>query len=201
VESEKLNQYVKDATRTESIINKSLNSGVNYRIMHANIGILTEVGEILDSVKKSIFYGKEYDFVNLQEEVGDIMWYLAIFCDESGIDLQQKFNLAYEKYQPIFKAIDPLQIIAPALRLNHLANSFAQESVGFCYDEEIHNDFEIFVSQLIEPISDIVCLSGSNIYDVAEQNIRKLKKRFPEKFTSERALNRNLEQEREELEK
>ena len=47
----------------------------------------------------------------------------------------------------------------------------------------------------------IIQLEGFNIEDIHERNISKLKARYGEKFTSESALNRNLEKEREILEK
>jgi len=55
------------------------------RILHAAMGLSTEAGEILDAMKKHIFYGKPIDLVNLKEEAGDIFWYLAVLCDELGI--------------------------------------------------------------------------------------------------------------------
>jgi NTP pyrophosphatase (non-canonical NTP hydrolase) len=206
-----IQEYIKNATRTESVIKNDSN---NYRVLHANIGIITEVGEILDSVKKSIYYGKEYDFINLQEEIGDVMWYLAILCDEKKVELEKIFNNFNKKYQPPFKASNPLEIIPPAIRINGLANRYAKltnysQSPDSSIDEdEILNFFfngnesksENFITALVEPISEIIYLSGSNLEDICEQNIRKLKKRFPEKFTSDKALNRDLDQEREALE-
>jgi NTP pyrophosphatase (non-canonical NTP hydrolase) len=42
------------------------------------MGMVTEAGEILDMLKKHIFYGKELDFVNLEEEMGDSNWYQSV---------------------------------------------------------------------------------------------------------------------------
>lgn len=44
-------------------------------------------------------------------------------------------------------------------------------------------------------------LTGINLDQQLKNNIQKLKVRFPDKFTSENAINRNLELERKELEK
>ena len=58
---------------------------VNQDILHGALGIVTEAAEIADAVKKSIFYGKPFDLVNLQEEIGDCFWYLAILAKEAGM--------------------------------------------------------------------------------------------------------------------
>lgn len=63
-------QFIKDAIRTES----PNFFQPNIRILHAAIGCVTESGELLDSLKKQIFYGRELDVVNVKEEAGDILW-------------------------------------------------------------------------------------------------------------------------------
>jgi NTP pyrophosphatase (non-canonical NTP hydrolase) len=47
-------------------------------LLHGSIGIATESGEILDAIKKHIYYGKPLDKVNLKEEIGDVLWYCAL---------------------------------------------------------------------------------------------------------------------------
>ena len=66
------------------------------RLLHAGIGIATESGEFLDALKKHVFYGKDLDRVNLKEELGDLLWYIAIAMDELGTDFntEQLRNIA-----------------------------------------------------------------------------------------------------------
>lgn len=59
------------------------------RILHAALGISTEAGELLDAVKKSLFYGKPLDRTNLIEELGDLEWYMAVLRDELGVTQEQ----------------------------------------------------------------------------------------------------------------
>lgn len=46
---------------------------------HAHTGFLTELGEILDIEKKHQFYGKPYDINHITEEIGDLLWYAALY--------------------------------------------------------------------------------------------------------------------------
>jgi NTP pyrophosphatase (non-canonical NTP hydrolase) len=112
-------KYQKEATRTFAYSKKSLNSSM-LNLLHCAIGASTEAGELLDTFKKTIYYGKVLDVVNIKEEIGDQLWYLSNLCELLGFDIE----------------------------------------------------------------------------DVMETNIKKLKARYPEKFTKQLALKRNLEAEK-----
>lgn len=58
------------------------------RLLHAGIGLTTEAGEFIDQLKKHIFYGRELDEVNLREELGDLLWYIAVAASALEIDLR-----------------------------------------------------------------------------------------------------------------
>lgn len=58
-------------------------------LLHAGFGLATEAGEFLDALKRHIFYGKELDEVNLQEELGDVMWYIALICKRKGWSMEK----------------------------------------------------------------------------------------------------------------
>jgi NTP pyrophosphatase (non-canonical NTP hydrolase) len=88
-------------------------------ILHSMLGLASESGEFVDPFKRSLFYGKAIDHVNLDEEIGDFLWYIAIYAEARG----------------------------------------------------------------------------TTIEEIAEKNINKLMVRYPDKFTEDNALNRNLEAE------
>lgn len=66
------------------------------RDLHGLIGVVTEVGELLDAYKKYIFYGKPLDKVNIAEEIGDMEWYLALLLNVHNLRQQnvQGANIA-----------------------------------------------------------------------------------------------------------
>lgn len=74
--------YISDALRTESpyepVIGRVVLDPSLLRLLHASLGLSTEVGELVDVVKKAVFYGKPVDKVNLKEECGDLLWYVAL---------------------------------------------------------------------------------------------------------------------------
>lgn len=92
----KPSEYVANALRTESkdfekITNnfvKSPDSTKLLRLLHASMGMNTEASEITDALKKHIFYGKPLDTVNIAEELGDLLWYIAIASDALGTSIE-----------------------------------------------------------------------------------------------------------------
>ena len=89
-EKEKLmSQFIEDAIRTES--HNFYLEAVGARLIHASMGLVTEAAEFQDALKKSLFYGKPLDTTNLKEEMGDLLWYLALAMDalETDFDAEQ----------------------------------------------------------------------------------------------------------------
>lgn len=86
-----MNNFREDVLRTESSkfeLNENGNlvdkDGKEYnplRLLHAAMGMQTEVAEFTDALKKSLFYGKPLDVVNLKEEIGDALWYIEVALD------------------------------------------------------------------------------------------------------------------------
>lgn len=58
-------------------------------LLHASEGITTESGEFTDVLKKHIFYGKPLDVENMREEIGDLLWYIAIAAEALETSLSQ----------------------------------------------------------------------------------------------------------------
>lgn len=114
-----LKEYEQAASRTCP----SLNS-LDIDMIHMILGIQTESAELADILKKNIAYGKPIDWINYEEEIGDLMWYIINLCR----------------------------------------------------------------------------MTGFNLEDILDKNIAKLRQRYPDKFTTNLALNRNLDAEREILE-
>lgn len=87
-------RYQDLAARTEAPVTEAMRDRLRdertIRLLHAGIGLATEAGEILDQLKRHIFYGKELDVVNLKEEAGDGQWYTALLCNALEADLSEE---------------------------------------------------------------------------------------------------------------
>jgi len=89
--------YIEEALRTSST--KADISDRKVQLLHAAVGLCTESAEFLDVLKKAVFYCKpmtEKELLNLEEELGDLCWYMAIAMNQLGTDFEkvQRRNIA-----------------------------------------------------------------------------------------------------------
>lgn len=59
------------------------------RLMLAGMGLAGEAGEVCDEAKKVAFHGKEMNRDDLIKELGDVLWYYALFLSNEGITLDE----------------------------------------------------------------------------------------------------------------
>lgn len=59
-------------------------------VLHAALGLMTEGGELIEAVLKSVVSGKPLDFVNVGEEGGDAMWYTALLFNTIGSNFAEQ---------------------------------------------------------------------------------------------------------------
>lgn len=59
------------------------------QLANAVMGLNGEIGEVTDIIKKHLYQGHKLDTEHIQEELGDILWYLALLTNELNIDLDQ----------------------------------------------------------------------------------------------------------------
>jgi len=179
----RFDEYIKLAVRTESRINPKTGVGFtrDERLLHAAIGMVTEVGELLDAIKKHIFYGKQLDRVNMQEEIGDLCWYVALASDVLNITPEAVIRGSADVFCQVISIV---HVSANCLVF-------------------VHNEVAVVnaLSDIMGSIFTICEVKSFSLGDILDTNIAKLKARYPDKFDTDKALNRDLKLERKILEK
>jgi len=176
-----LEQYVKDAIRTESTIDEVKTNGP---LLINALVLFISAGQILDQVKKNTFYDKQYSeginlaYHNILSAIDGIAG-TPLTADKEGFD------------------IDP--------RVFHSVIGIATEATELCeamYDAML-SDRELDVVNLLEENGDIhwyqaimMDALGGDWDKIFEKNIEKLRERYPDKFTNEDAIERDLDAER-----
>lgn len=191
-----LEKYIELATRTESRLDTLK---VNPQLVVNLLALFTASGRMLDQLKKHTFYGKDYDIDQFNGDYQSLVTTLQ--------------HLTHKAFQLNGTSDDmgeePVDNINP--RLFHAIVGIATESTEICealYDVMTNHDQDIDEVNLMEEWADC-CWYGGVLTDATgqsweqalENNIKKLKSRYPDKFDSERALNRDTKKEREILEK
>jgi NTP pyrophosphatase (non-canonical NTP hydrolase) len=67
------------------------------RIPHCALGLTGEAGEVADVIKKSQYAGGSLDIPKLEEELGDVLWYLQALCNFCGLTIEQLAVLNIQK--------------------------------------------------------------------------------------------------------
>lgn len=93
--------YVEHVLRTDAPITPELSVRLQnpdiVRLLHAAMGMATEAAELIDILKKHIFYGKPLDMVNAAEEVGDNQWYVGLAIDVMHSTMNDILTMNIEK--------------------------------------------------------------------------------------------------------
>lgn len=99
--------------------NQSTFTSSKGRLINGALGLAGECGEVVDLIKKHTQYNKELDKYKLREELGDILWYMAIILADIGssfeevmkqnqVKLNLRFPSSFSEEQAIARA-DKLQ--------------------------------------------------------------------------------------------
>lgn len=86
-----------------------------HNLIHAALGLTGEAGEFADCIKKNFVYGRELDRENAAEELGDILWFVALACDTLGVSmvdvasqnlakLRKRYPTVYQDELAVFRA-------------------------------------------------------------------------------------------------
>lgn len=169
-------------------------------LWHGACGMLTELGEVADAYKKHEIYGKPLDKTNVLEELGDLMWYVALYAKYGEYTLTAVPNMGPITEDSAFKLSAEhflLLNFVPVIGVTYMA---ASESM--LYGQDMDLSFER--SEVQEAIGSAICtveafakLLGSTLAEVLQMNINKLEKRYKSGgFTAEEAINRDVQAEK-----
>lgn len=154
------------------------------KLLHAVIGSLTEVEEILDNYKDGELVTDINDQGSLGEEVADAAWYVSILFRELDIkvdDIQFSDNIEEKPFNTL------LSFLKVSLKFLDLLKK------KIYYGKEINKETMIEISvKMYSLLLNYSKANGANFEEILDKNIAKLKARYGEKFSSEKAINRDL---------
>jgi NTP pyrophosphatase (non-canonical NTP hydrolase) len=147
-------------------------------IAHMVLGINSEISELEEALINN-------DKPNISEEISDVFWYVANLYTFVGEELKEVKPACIDKYDlviSLFFATSELQDKAK----KHIA-----------YNKEFDYSKVKYIESLLWGISKELNL---DVYVGLQNNIDKLKIRYPDKFTDKNATERDLKKERKTLE-
>lgn len=162
-------KYQQDAMRTAMMLSTR---GALY---NGAMGVASETGELLTTMKANLYYNKPIDRENIKEELGDILWFCAYMFDTMGQTMTDGGDFPPE-----------VKIEDACLMLAGLAGSVSKG----VFDGEGPRVISSRLEGVICLVAVITNYFGLTTDEVTEANITKLKKRYPDKYNNEAALAR-----------
>lgn len=88
-------------------------SSIHDMLMNAALGLTGEAGEFADHIKKYAFQGHGLDKEHLKNELGDIMWYIALACKATGLTFDDIMKANIEKLKKRYpgEGFDPVRSV------------------------------------------------------------------------------------------
>jgi NTP pyrophosphatase (non-canonical NTP hydrolase) len=182
-------QFVTDAIRTESRIEKVT---LNPTFFSDLTGAIIALGSILDQIKKHTFYNKPYNIDKIKDNLDVARTNVLLMSEDVDTDYwTDPDQITDTEVDPrIFHAI--VGIATEAVELLQALRMHTREFDNVNFLEEL-GDVDWYQAIGIDAVD-------GSFEQVLERVIAKLRIRYPDKFTSENAINRDLAKERKVLE-
>jgi hypothetical protein len=194
-----LEEYLPLAQRTEKPLIGAVKDIIIIPPWHGHhlMGLMTELGELADALKRHYIYGKPLDQVNFTEEVGDVLWYLAGFLNNGQLTAHD-----------VQKALEETVILPPYFTNTHSwqanATTMVRGGARLVIELDTLHPKALATAAARATVYLEAVLAywapGHTLGEAMYLNIKKLAKRYGEKYTDQAALIRNLAEERAALE-
>ncbi len=172
---------------------------------HALLGLMSEQGELADTLKRHAIYGTPLDQVNIDVELGDWAWYLVLlsraFSVDYALDVDEKLFSIWDAHGHILVSVTANPSLwdeAPVL--GYAAVTALLQIPTASLDDLRRGDSESLLQAWIGWLAAVRALSKRPYTEILQMNIDKLRLRFPDKFTQEAAVNRDVDAERRQAE-
>jgi hypothetical protein len=188
-------QYIKKAKETESVdfntISRRLRDKQLLRLLHAGMGMVTEASELFVAIENM-------DLLNIREELGDLFWYIAIAYDSLNCILEEEEDSLHSPCVPFsnwWAGTDDYKM--EHMLVKNVGKYIDVIKKRIYYGDDLNID--IILNMLQDIFNNVCWVMGKfpciNLGGVLSDNIKKLDKRYKNKFSKEGALNRDVENE------
>ncbi len=152
----------------------------NERLLHAAMGLCTEVGELFELESEQ----------HLIEEMGDIFWYLALAHDALGLDFNATvIEQDLSDWEPRGETpLDSFTIYSTDLLDMVKKQVFYGRPIDIQKAEMTLFSLKVAMTVGLEN-------EGFSVADILDANVAKLSKRYAEKFSEDAANNRDVKAE------
>ena len=184
-----IDEYQRDAVRT-----LKNSDSVKFNLLHMAAGLITEYGELAVAIHNR-------DTVNTYEEVADLLWYVSNICTIQELDLHTFLDIPFVATPNIGVPMNTIvdDVLA---KLLHALIEIIDILKKYCAYNNVAklsglNRYLLEIGMHCKEILEYT--RAGSLEHALTVNILKLRARYPEKFTEDSAINRNIAKELEVL--
>lgn len=187
------NDYQKEAMRTAQGMNGNL-------LANGAMGLAGETAELTEVITNYLFL---VDGITLKtdkfiEESGDCLWYLAVISEGIGIRFSDVTGMlwqeSFDNYQKrVFESsCDRMSLFDEVLSLEINTGKCVDSIKKYLYQGHLldKKSLKVKIELVLRELAILSHKCGCKLSDIAENNVQKLKKRYPDGFSTEKSINR-----------
>lgn len=190
-----LMDYIPLAITSEAPVSKDWNgSPMDFRMIHAGVGLCTELGEIaelFDDKGDFTVAVHEAKFIPVLEELGDVSWYHAIGLDTLSLASPGLCEAGFVEglhSSPLAAFLAMQRASGEVLNQGKRMLAYGKPADLTLFGEKL--------CEVLYALMDFTTLTPLDIQVIRARNIDKLYKRYAGKFDAKLAIIRNLEAEK-----
>ena len=187
------NDYQKEAMRTAQGMNGNL-------LANGAMGLAGETAELAEVISNYVFM---VDGITLKtnkfiEEAGDCLWYLAVISEGIGIRFSDVTGMlwqeSFDNYQKrVFESsCDRMSIFDEVLSLEISVGKCVDSIKKYLYQGHLldKKSLKVKIELVLRGLAILSHKCNCKLSNIAENNVQKLKKRYPDGFSTEKSINR-----------
>lgn len=163
-------------------------------LLHGAVGICTEMGELMEAYEGNQFRLLRMDTVNLIEECGDVLWYVAVVARGfrlrmSDLETNPLGSVPLSQVQCVMLAtVEGARLLDVTKKYLFYGQRYSPAAV------------KLSCARIVAYLSTLLAHNSFTLADAWDRNVAKLHARYPGKYTPERAIHRDPAAERAALE-
>ncbi len=170
-----LEQYQKEALK---VLNEQIAKSKKEQARYCCMGMLEESGEIVSELRKAFFKGnfheKNIDKEAVTSECGDLLWYMALMCEESEIDIEQ----IDAEVVPKTGEEDREELISKGIMLGKRTGRTVQRYLQYHRGEIPQSALERSLRKQYRSMKKLLRELNITIDNVIENNLQKIRHRY-----------------------
>ena len=163
------------------------------KVDNGMLGLIGETGELVDLLKKHEYQsepGTPFPIDAAIDELGDVLWYLEELADGMNTSMNAISTLTFMGLDGMTRGMKPL----PSVRAVILNLSGHANRIRRAVHKNNRSEIELQMRRMLYCAAWLARIAGVPMAEVAQRNINKLKKRYPDGFDAKVSMERSMKE-------